>query len=419
MKRLFFSLYLVVVLALALIGWSSERLWQLLQSTSDNELARIAQLSKAVRLVDDLHLPSKQQKLEEELNVDVAVRAKADIAWPAEQLEILSSGEPVLMFDATDRLLIYLALNPEQGLSDQSLIVELGPIAFLHHDNDKRRLLLLISYMLLALVIALWSRPLWRDLKVLQRATESFGQGQFSDVPEVSKNSVIAPVVDTFKTMSARIARLVEEQKELTNAVSHELRTPLSRLKFSLALQDDKDSGMAQDVKELEALVDEMLSYSRLESASRELVLEKVNIHQLLQNLLDKLATNSDKQLELVCAEHIQWVCDGHFLERALQNLITNGIRYAKSKVKVTVAVEDSALILSVEDDGPGISEQEQSQIFKPFVRLDKSRTRDEGGFGLGLAIVRRIVQWHRGKVEVGTAQLGGACFVITIAAHD
>lgn len=413
MKRLFFSLYAVVVLALAFIGWSSEQLWQMMQSSSDNEIAQMAQLSILLREVDDL--PTKRAQLSQQLDVNITIKAMSDIAWMSEQVTQLQAGQPVLLYDQNDDLLIYIATKSKEALGFDSAIVELGPIAFLPPENGKKRLLLSLSYLLLAGAIGLWSWPLWRDLKVLQTATENVGKGRFDEVPKVSKSSVISPVVDTFNTMSDRIGALVEEQKELTNAVSHELRTPLSRLKFSLALQQSDDNGMAEDVKELEALVDEMLSYSRLESGSRSLVLAQVNIHQLLENLLDKLGSNSDIELQLICDTQLSWQCDGHFLERALQNLITNGIRYAKSKVLVNVDIVDGQLAITVEDDGLGVDESEHAQIFKPFVRLDKSRTKDEGGFGLGLAIVKRIVQWHKGRCFLSRSKLGGACFIITI----
>ena len=118
---------------------------------------------------------------------------------------------------------------------------------------------------------------------------------------------------------------------------------------------------MRKDINELEALVDEMLSYSRLESAAGELVLEQVSINQLLENLLEKLTLNTDKTLNLQIAPQVLWLCDGHFLERALQNLITNAIRYAKQTVVVSVVIIEAqgaegkqSLRICVEDDGCG-----------------------------------------------------------------
>jgi two-component system OmpR family sensor kinase len=414
-KRLFFSLYFVVVLALVMIGWSSDQVWRLVQSTSDQEVEQIARLSKSMRLIDNLEQPAQLKQLAALVNAPVSIITLSDIAWLDEQQVQLQSGEPVLTYDAQDRLIIYLMKQVKEPVRYSSSIIQIGPIAFIQHDTDKQRLLIILSYLLLAVVIGLWSRPLWRDLRVLQQATESFGQGQWQQGPKVSKNSVIAPVVETFKTMSGRITRLVEEQKELTNAVSHELRTPLARLKFSLALLEQEDSGMRDDINELEALVDEMLSYSRLESGSRSLVLAKVNINELLENLLEKLGQNSDKKLDLAITHNVIWVCDGHFVERALQNLITNAIRFATHSVMVSVKADNESITFIVEDDGCGISEADHAQVFKPFVRLDKSRARDNCGFGLGLAIVKRIVDWHEGECEVGTSTLGGARFSIVL----
>ncbi|NQZ08270.1 MAG: ATP-binding protein [Algicola sp.] len=414
MKRLFFSLYFVVVLALMIIGWSSDKVWQLIQSSSDVDAVRIVGLSKAIRLIEHLENPTQRQLLSDTIDAPVNLIGMTDIAWLEEQLAQLAAGEPIMTYDEQDRLLIYMMM-----IASDNRLIQIGPIELGQHDGDKQRLLIFLSYLLLAVVIGLWSRPLWRDLRVLQQATEKFGQGQWHQLPKVSKNSVIAPVVETFNTMSGRISRLVEEQKELTNAVSHELRTPLSRLKFSLALSPpgdtDNAAGMRDDINELEALVDEMLSYSRLESGARSLVLAQVNVNELLVNLLEKLGHNSDKNLELAITPNVVWSCDGHFIERALQNLITNAIRYANQTVLVTVKTNNHSILLTIEDDGCGIDKKDQSQVFKPFVRLDKSRARENGGFGLGLAIVKRIVDWHKGKVSVSRSSLGGAKFMMEL----
>ena len=437
MKRLFISLYLVVVFALALIGWSTDSLWRLLQSSSDSEITQLAKLTKLVRLGQGLHLIDTRKLLSEQLQIPITTIEFADVAWLDEQVAELTAGEPVLMYDGDDRLLIYLLLKAPKALSNtrpqvltrNSQLVQFGPIDIATGDNQVARALYFMSYLLLAVVIGLWSRPLWRDLSVLQKATEAFGQGQWQQAPKVSASSVIAPVVDTFKEMSARIGRLVTEQKELTNAVSHELRTPLARLKFSLALLDSPDAdgmykntiaGMSADVSELEALVDEMLSYSRLESEGRQLLLAVVDISELLSHLVEKLSVNCEHEITLDIPTGLKWVCDGHFVERAMQNLITNAIRYGDSKVWVGAKVEDNGkaqlLHLTVIDDGQGIDKAKAKDVFKPFVRLDKSRTKDTGGFGLGLAIVKRIVDWHQGQVQLCQSKqqaFGGAEFTL------
>ena len=101
-------------------------------------------------------------------------------------------------------------------------------------------------------------------------------------------------------------------------------------------------------------------------------------------------------------------------MQRALTNLISNAMRHAESQVRVTTRVQHGMCRISVEDDGPGIPEAYREKVFTPFMRMDVSRTRASGGYGLGLSIVRRIMFWHSGRARIVDSQaLGGACFVI------
>ena len=106
---------------------------------------------------------------------------------------------------------------------------------------------------------------------------------------------------------------------------------------------------------------------------------------------------------------------DPRYLHRILQNLVTNALRYAKTRVRMTVTEQDGNLILDVDDDGAGLAEHQRERVFKPFARLDKSRHRASGGYGLGLSIVKRIVDWHGGDVAVSESDWGGARFRVIL----
>jgi len=99
------------------------------------------------------------------------------------------------------------------------------------------------------------------------------------------------------------------------------------------------------------------------------------------------------------------------YLHRVLQNLVTNAVRYGRSRVRMRYRLEGQCACLEVDDNGDGIPETEWQRIFEPFARLDQSRHRKSGGYGLGLSIVQRIMEWHGGHVEVGRSDLGGASF--------
>ena len=107
--------------------------------------------------------------------------------------------------------------------------------------------------------------------------------------------------------------------------------------------------------------------------------------------------------------------CHGSLIERACQNLITNAVRYAKNQVVVSAKIENEQLIITVSDDGNGISKEDRDKIFKPFTRVNKSRNKNDGGFGLGLAIVKRIIDLHHGQCHVEPSSLGGCEFILSI----
>ena len=196
-------------------------------------------------------------------------------------------------------------------------------------------------------------------------------------------------------------------------------------MKFSLAMinpnqTDDANvnqskQSLLSDIQEIEELIDNLLSFGRIDSAQIELDKQDVDLSSLLNNLVDKLAPLSEKNIECDISDKIHYFCDGHFLERAIQNLIANGQKYGDAKVFVALTETEQAVYVNIEDDGAGIPEQQQESVLQPFTRLDKSRNKNSGGFGLGLAIVSRIIQWHQGQLDINNSQLGGAKVTITL----
>lgn len=410
--RLFISLYFAVTLGLIFIGWSSDKVWQLVQSSTDTDIESLAKLSKTLPLLLTNERTTPQQ-LSAKFGFAVTVMPLDTVVIQAQQLSTLHNGEPFLIYNDNNQLSIMLMMPSGNAL------LYIGPINLQNNTNNQlKNLVLLASYLLLAGIIALWTYPLWRDLNRLQKSAIRFGKGFFDDEIGVKKRSVVWPLANTFSNMATQISRLIDEQKQMTNAVSHDLRTPLSRLKFSLAMLDgDKEQleDMKQDVAELENLVDEILSYGRLESEQQQLNLHHVNLAELLQNQVEKLQRNAPQKITLTTPTTITCLCDGHLIERATQNLITNALRYGNSRVEVNVEQSSHYYFIHVDDDGQGIAQQDHSKIFKAFTRLEKSRNKAKGGFGLGLAIVQRIMQWHQGQCNVSSSSLGGARFTLRL----
>ena len=234
----------------------------------------------------------------------------------------------------------------------------------------------------------------------------------------------ISRLGDTVNQMAGHIQRLLDVQRELTQAVSHELRTPLARLRFGmemLAESEDIDDRYAQldkldeDVSQLNTLIDEILTYASLEQGSPQLNFEVVDIDELLARIeRETKALNKPAKLRVEVEPGLFVDAVPRYLHRVIQNLVGNALRYANNEVLLRFEVRQGTAFLTVEDDGPGIPEEDWKRVFEPFTRLDDSRTRSTGGYGLGLSIVNRIAYWFGGTIRVGrSVPLGGASFIM------
>ncbi|WP_087722112.1 ATP-binding protein [Pandoraea sp. PE-S2T-3] len=290
-----------------------------------------------------------------------------------------------------------------------------------------------LAYTVVALLILLavltWSRWYWTDVQSLNRAALRFGEGDFSSRARVSRFSNLAALVRVFNTMADRIERSITTQKDMINAVSHELRTPIARLDFGLEIlqqrrhdadADDRIVALKGDIRELDELVTELLSLARLDQITAPPTRHSVS----LRLMFDSLAANctevlASRSIALDIAAEPGADCvevEPKLLARAVQNLLNNAMRHTSRRIVCGAKTcDDGGVMIYVDDDGEGVPAEDRARIFEPFHRLDSSRNRATGGFGLGLAIVRRIALLHGGKVGVETSPLGGARFTITL----
>lgn len=397
MSRLFLHFYLFISLVLIGIGWTVERLWQETQT----------QIPSWVLLVTDSLQTQLSTQTLPEAKLPSALRATllpaGSILWSDTELKQLESGQVLPLF-TQDQVFFYAM--------QQGQLWQLGP-ANLADSTVPSYWFSLLFLGLLAVAVWLWLWPVARDIQQLRQQL-----AKTDATVAVPSRSFIAPIARSFEQMRQQIQRLLGLQREMTHAVSHELRTPLARLSFALelsALAEDEKQLMLNDVKELEQLVDEMLDYARLESVKPQLKIQQVDLLELLQNLVEKLSPMPGAAIELHAMTGCTYSCDGHYLERAVQNLLMNAKRYALSKVKLSLITTEDAIDILVEDDGPGIAPEQRAEILKPFVRLDQSRQKGFGGFGLGLAIVCRVLEWHNACIEVEQSTLRGAAFRIKL----
>jgi signal transduction histidine kinase len=304
-------------------------------------------------------------------------------------------------------------------------LLVMGPITDPEFDLVNIRILFWAALLLLmAIMTLIWALPFWRKLQRISTAAAAFGEGQFATRAQVPRRSALAPLADAFNRMADRIQELIHTQRELTNAVSHELRTPIARIRFSLEMLSSATrigdrrryaAEIAKDVEELDALVTESLTYARFDRGAPEIDWQPRPLSSWLHQVA-RTVLQGYREVELRITSHLpdpdQTVyLEPRFMGRALGNLLQNAAKYTDHRVEILLEAAEEAgrCCIHVDDDGEGIPPADRERVFHPFTRLDSSRSRSSGGHGLGLAIVRRVMDWHGGSVEVSDAPLGGA----------
>ncbi|EGK13684.1 ATP-binding protein [Psychrobacter sanguinis] len=386
----------------------------------------------AVLLLNDLSyykdLKSKRQRLNaisKQFAFPLSIENVDKLELDDDQLRRLDRNEVVMLFrDSTRSDDSSIKIIAPSELENMAVVI--GPVSlFKWFPFNLIISVVLISMFLISLGVYALIFPLERKLKLIQSGVNEVGDGNLDTQVQVVGQDEIARLAATFNAMTEHIKRLIESQRELTRAVSHELRTPVARIRFAvdmLADTDDQESREMQrdyideDIESLNGLIDEILTYAKLEEGSPKLDLEPV----VLKDLVDQIVRETNalgKPIEVIGiapGPKVTAVADRRYLHRVVQNLAGNALRYADSKIIISAGVRKGDAFVTVEDDGHGIPEEDRDKVFVPFARLDDSRTRASGGYGLGLSIVSRIAFWFNGTMSVDESpKLGGARFTM------
>ncbi|ELY2497300.1 MULTISPECIES: two-component system sensor histidine kinase RstB [Cronobacter] len=307
-----------------------------------------------------------------------------------------------------------------QRIPRSHYVLAVGPVPYLYFLHQMRLLdiaLIALIAISLALPVFIWMRPHWQEMLRLEAAAQRLGDGHLDERIHFDKASGFARLGVAFNQMANNINALIASKKQLIDGIAHELRTPLVRLRYRLEMSDNLSAAESQalnrDIGQLEALIEELLTYARLDRPQTELHLTHPALSRWLHEYVDD-ARSLHPERELVLArvdEGDYGALDMRLMERVLDNLVNNGLRYSEQRLRIGLSLQGAQATLEVEDDGPGIPEEERSRVFEPFVRLDPSRDRATGGCGLGLAIVQSIATAMSGQVSVAQSTLGGAHF--------
>jgi signal transduction histidine kinase len=319
--------------------------------------------------------------------------------------ELAQKGEPV-----EERFLI---APFEVGLkrADRWLIVQ--PKPKLAPDPWQQRLILSVVLSALALTPVAWlfARRLAKPIALFAEGAERFGRDPRAPPLAIAGPSEIAVAVSAFNHMQERLARYVEDRTAMVGAIAHDLRTPLTRLRFHAeAATDDVRGRMIADIAQMEAMISGTLAFVR--DATQPAQRTRLELSSLLESLADEMS-ETGLLVSVDRADRVVMDGDPVALRRLFGNLLENAVKFGRcARVRVFA---DGAAIVEIDDDGCGLPPSELERVFEPFHRHETSRSRETGGIGLGLAVVRSVARAHGGDAVLSNRAPGGLTARVTL----
>ena len=271
---------------------------------------------------------------------------------------------------------------------------------------------------LVGLLCYAFSYHLTSPVRKLQKTVVRFGEGDFSARSDMHRRDELGKLSRSFNEMADRIQTLLKAERRLLQDISHELRSPLARLGVAIELArsgEDRDATLDRIQREadrLNALVGELLQVTRAEGDPTQQKHELVQLDDCVGEVVSYCeieAQAKECELKLTVERPLAVLGDEELLRRAVENVLRNAIRYAPERTAIEVALRQvgANVEVRIRDYGPGVPQESLTRIFDAFYRVDSDRNRGSGGVGLGLAIARRAIQLHNGKLHAENARPG------------
>lgn len=432
MRGLYLSIIITVLTSLFFIGWGLNKLAEhsetgreSVQEDSSTLLYRqlIQGLAQQLNKQSEISLPETVSLFEQQYKIDSHLVLSNDIALPQSLFSKLTDNGGLLLASQTDQ---YLLKKLEQH---PSYLIQVNFPLEQEENHPFNFILTLALYSSICGILILWAFLLSRRLFLLNSAAAKIGEGQLDIRIKPSRFSFIKMLERSFNGMASQIEKLVADNKILARSLSHDIRTPIACLRFGLEAAIDSEtlekknsylSRMDSELTNMEEMTSAFLEYASMERQGLRLNKQKTNVSELINSAINNcqtLAKQKHISINLHASQpNIQSLLDYHWCYRAIVNLISNAIGFANSKVIITLTTSETSLIINIEDDGKGIDDDKLNIIFTPFVKLEADRSREQGHFGLGLAICAKVVDWHQGTITASNHnKLNGACFTLKL----
>ena len=416
-------LFLFAHLTIGSIGFTVHRFFKMRyheESIIENMIHYSRFLSTAIGSPPDTSLA---RQYSEAYNIQVRIHQPGRADWTSE------SGVPG--FDNFDELSPSIEASIQSGLIDGHFFIQLSnntTTYLLGFDTGTRReqdmlelriLVMVLSMMALLTILYVGIRYFLRPIKAMDKAVSELSAGNLDIQLETSRRDELGELTRSFNSMTKRIKEMLQARDQLLLDASHELRSPLTRVKVALEfLEDDATRQTIQDdIIEMETMISELLESERLDSPYGGLHLKEVDINEILELVCAEQCENKPGIAWTNHPQAIMLAADPDRLKMAFSNLVQNAIKYSDPEgepVQIGLQMNESGIQITIRDFGQGIPEVDIPFIFEPFYRVDKSRAKNTGGYGLGLSLTKKIIEAHQGKIEVKSTPGEGTEFIIS-----
>jgi len=284
-------------------------------------------------------------------------------------------------------------------------VVRPQPAFWLNGWQQRIALWFVLSALAIAPVAYIFARRLAAPIKLFADAAERLGRDPRAQPLALKGPNEIRAAVGAFNDMQERLRRYVEDRTAMVGAIAHDLRTPLTRLRFRIeGLPDEQKTKISADIDQMEEMISAALNFVR--DTTRPGERTPLELSSLLESLCDEMA-ETGASTEVESGEKVVLEGDPMALRRLFSNLLENAVKFGGT-ARTRVFRDDANAFVEIEDDGPGIPPADSEKVFEPFYRREPSRSRQTGGIGLGLAVVRSIARGHGGDVALLNRAGGG-----------
>lgn len=274
-------------------------------------------------------------------------------------------------------------------------------------------ILVTVGFLVASFVI----RKILKPLSLLNDAVEEIGKGNLEQRISIDSDDEFGSLANAINFMTADLKKMIEARDQLLLSVSHELRTPITRSRIALEMIPDspEKKSVEGDLKEMEHMITGILESERLKNGSIKLNLSNVKLAEFLPDVLNGYHSGKDRIVLFPVSDELEIYVDQALIRTVLRNLIDNSLKYSATSdksIELSVIHHDEVIIIQIEDYGQGIPFDKLLFIFEPFYRVDESRSKKTGGYGLGLHLCKQIMDLHDSKIEVNSKPDGNGIIV-------